>query len=142
MSQNYPYCERKCRFCSRRGYGPKTSICECPKVPLASCSRCFTHLVFIKSFCPEIYVLELSSSCCKTLTLIIIEEVSVSVSINITCHLKYDSTVTAGPWGCLCVGTAIWLPQKLPDNLLNASDPEIINMALEVSAFSFCPLVV
>lgn len=53
-------------------------------------------------------MLEISrSSSCKTLTLTIIEEVSVSVFISITCHLKYDSAVTARPWGCLCVGTAI-----------------------------------
>lgn len=48
-----------------------------------------------------------SSSSCKTLTLTIIEEVSVSVFISITCHLKYDSAVTARPWGCVHVGTAI-----------------------------------
>lgn len=45
-------------------------------------------------------MLEISSSfCSKTLTLNIIEEVSVSVFISITCHLKYDSAVTARPWG-------------------------------------------
>lgn len=38
-----------------------------------------------------------SSSYYKTLTLTIIEEVSVGVFISITCHLKYDSTVTEGP---------------------------------------------
>lgn len=26
--------------------------------------------------------------------------------ISITCHLKYDSAVTAGPWGLQCAGTA------------------------------------
>lgn len=48
-----------------------------------------------------------SSSCWKALTLTIIEEVSAGVLISITCHLKYDSAVTARPWGCLCVDTAI-----------------------------------
>ena len=47
-------------------------------------------------------MLEISSSWVfKTLTLTIIEEVSVGVFISITCHLKYDSAVTARPWGCL-----------------------------------------
>lgn len=53
-------------------------------------------------------MLEISSSYgCKTLTLTITEEVSVGVFISITCHLKYDSAVTARPWGGWCVGTAI-----------------------------------
>lgn len=78
----------------------------------------------------------------KTLTLNIIEEVSVGMFVSITCHLKYDSAVTAGPWGLQSVGTAIWLPWSLQDSLRSNFDPEIINMALEASAFCFSALVV
>lgn len=47
-------------------------------------------------------MLEISRSfSSKTLTLTIIEEVSVGVFVSITCHLKYDSAVTARPWGML-----------------------------------------
>lgn len=96
-------------FSFPRGGSSEDIICVClPKISLASRNRGFTHLVFIKSSCQAIYMLEISSSSsCKTLTLTIIEEVSAGVFISITCHLKYDSAVTARPWGCLCVGTAI-----------------------------------
>lgn len=37
---------------------------------------------------------EISSSLVVTLTLTVIEELSVGVFLSITCHLKYDSAVT------------------------------------------------
>lgn len=120
------------------------SRCECQEGTSATCSRYPTlssdKVPFVrKCVC---WKLAVPSAWKKTLTLNIIEEVSVGTFVSVTCHLKYDTAITAGPWGLQCVGSAIWLPWSLRDSLPSDSDPEIINMALEAPAFCFSALVV